>query len=107
MNFVHLIHDAYPILLEDYAPQRVDPIIRSIGHKNTMVNKAYLFEVAVGQGALLATSLKLGDTYDSNPQTRYLVSCFLNYACSEEFQPKTQISREILLAAMTKQSPGE
>ena len=71
-----LISGAFPILLDVYRPERIRPIIRSIGHKNTMVDKAYLFEVGVGKGAVLATSLRFAKTYDSHPQTRYLLDSF-------------------------------
>ena len=56
-------------LHEGLRPPRIDPILRSIGHKNAMVNKAYLFEAKIDGGALMATSLKLTATYDFHPQT--------------------------------------
>jgi hypothetical protein len=100
INFVHLIHGVFPILLENLRPPQIDPIIRSIGHKNTMIDRAYLFEVKLGRGALLATSLKLADTYDTHPQTRYMVESMLKYACGDRFQPKAGIARDRLVAAI-------
>ena len=100
VNFVHLIHGVFPILLEGLGPSRIDPIIRSIGHKNTMIDRAYLFEMKVGRGAILATSLNVVGTYESHPQTRYMVGCLLDYACGDAFQPKAEVSVEKLRAAM-------
>lgn len=97
LNFVHLISGIYPMSLEFFTTPRVDPIIRSIGHHLTMVDKAYMFEVKVGKGALLATSLKIIPTYDSrHPETRYLVESMLRYAAGGEFNPKTEITGEQL-----------
>jgi hypothetical protein len=93
-HFLHLISGAYPLLLEDLHPDNVDPIIRSIGHYATMVDKAYLFELRVGRGALLASSLRFAATYDSHPEARYLLECLLRYASGHEFAPKRAIRRE-------------
>lgn len=101
-NFVHLIHGTYPLLLEDFHPQRVDPIIRSIGHHTTMVNKAYLFEVGVGKGRLLATSLRFAGTYDSHPESRYLLECLLSYVASDAFAPKVTVNKEELILSLMK-----
>jgi hypothetical protein len=61
---------------------------------DTMVDKAYLFEIGVGRGALLATSLRLATTYDSHPEARYLMECLLSYATGDSFAPKLRISQE-------------
>jgi hypothetical protein len=105
LNFAHLIHGAYPILLEDFHPECIEPIIRSVGHYRTMVDKAYLFEMAVGQGALLATSLKFDKTYETHPETRYLAECLLSYAAGDVFKPERRVSREKLSSLIQK--PGE
>lgn len=99
-NFVHLISGCYAILLEDFHPQRVDPIIRSIGHQNTMVDKAYLYEIRVGKGALLATSLKFASTYTAYPETRYLLDRLLAYAAGNSFKPKAAVTKEKFAATV-------
>jgi hypothetical protein len=102
LQFLHLIHGAFPILLEPYRPDRIEPIIRSIGHKNTMVDKAYLFEVGVGRGALLATSLRIAQTYATHPESRRLLECLLSYAAGETFAPQAKVTRERLAATMVR-----
>ena len=100
LNFVHLISGIYPITLELFYPTHIDPIIRSIGFQNSMVDKAYMFEVRIGRGSLLATSLKLLPTYKSHPESRYLVESILKYAVSNEFKPDVQISKEQLVSVL-------
>ncbi len=101
LNFVHLIAGVYPLMLDPYYPARIDPIIRSIGHHRSMADKAYLFEAAVGKGALLATSLKIRGTFDSHIETRYLMQCLLAYATGSDFKPKRRIDASKLAAAVT------
>jgi beta-galactosidase len=96
LNFVYLIDEAHPLLLEPYKPVKIDPIIRSIGHFMTLVDKAYMFEVNVGAGKLLATSLNISTTHDSHPETRYLLQSMLKYASGPEFAPKALITRQQL-----------
>jgi len=94
VHFVQLISGVYPIVLGVYRPQRIEPIIRSIGHRRSMVDKAYLFEVGVGRGALLATSLNFAGTYESHPEARYLLECLLRYAAGDSFAPEVSVTKE-------------
>ena len=96
LNFVYLIDEAHPLLLEPYRPTRIEPIIRSIGHFMTLVDKAYMFEVNVGAGKLLATSLNVERTYPSHPETRYLLGSMMRYASGTEFAPRSTIGRKQL-----------
>lgn len=100
LNFVHLISGIYPITLELFYPQRIDPIVRSIGFQFSMVDKAYLFEVVAGKGSLLVTSFKIRDTYKSHPETQYLVESLLKYAVGNEFKPEASITTEQLKAGL-------
>jgi beta-galactosidase len=100
LNFVYLIDEAHPLLLEPYRPTRIEPIIRSIGHFTTLVDKAYMFEVSVGAGKLLATSLNISTTYASHPETRYLLQSIMKYASGPEFAPQSSISRQQLEEAI-------
>jgi hypothetical protein len=102
LNFRHLISGAHPIVLEYFHPTHIDPIIRSIGHPSTMVDKAYLFEVRVKQGALLATSLRLVDTFDTFPESRFLLDSLLRYAAGDAFSPEAVVSRNALEKAIRK-----
>ncbi len=100
LNFVHLISGVYPIELTPFGSGRIAPIIRSLDHYRTMADKAYLFEVAVGKGALLATSLKIAPTYEAYAATRYLLHSMIAYATSETFQPQQSVTREQLESAI-------
>lgn len=102
LNFVHLISGAYPIDLTPFGPGHIPPIIRSIDHFKTMADKAYLFEVAVGRGALLATGLRFAATYAENPATRYLLGAMLRYAGSDAFRPSVAVSRSTLERALSR-----
>ena len=62
----------------------------------------YLFEVGVGKGALLATSLKFAKTHHSHPETRHLLECLLSYAAGEDFLPEMTVDREEFAATMAK-----
>ncbi len=75
--FVPLIQWAYPFALRPFGRGRINPIIRSIGHMATMEDKAYLFDVAVGRGRLLACSLNLNAGVRGDPLARHLVFSLL------------------------------
>jgi len=72
-----LLDEARPFALDAFLPCRIDPIIRSIGHMRTLRNKAYLFEVAVGRGRLLACALQ--HRQDKDPAAQYLYHTLLQY----------------------------
>lgn len=91
LPFAPLIQGIYPMDLSAFGPGRIDPIIRSIGHYLTMEDKAYMFEIGVGGGALLACSLKLDSTHRSSPAARYLVDRMISYATGKRFQPEYTI----------------
>lgn len=88
------------ISLEFFYPTRIDPIIRSIGMQTTLVDKAYIFEVKVDKGSLLATSFNIIPTYLTHPETRYMVECLLEYAAGEKFKPESEISKSQLINAL-------
>ena len=77
--FAPLIQGAHAVALDAFRPQRIEPIIRSIGHMRTMSDKAYMFELGVGQGRLLVCSLRLAEMYDGSPAARYLVDSMLRH----------------------------
>ena len=102
LNFVRLISGIYPMSLEIFYPTRIDPIIRSTGSHYTFVDKAYLFEIGVGKGSLLATSLDFKTACNNkHPLACYLVTSMLAYASGELFKPETTITREQLISALS------
>jgi beta-galactosidase len=65
---------------------RIIPIIRSIGHMRTMQDKAYLFEISVGKGRLLAASLCMPTPSKADPAARYLLSALVRYLAGSHIQ---------------------
>lgn len=112
-----ILRDAKTIILEDF-PVTVDPIIRSVDRYQYMRDKAYLFEVSVGQGKLLVSTLSFFSTPDtppasqpgistglekadfSGPECLFLFDQLVRYALSEEFQPTARISPAVLSKLM-------
>ncbi|MBI2441814.1 MAG: hypothetical protein HYV35_10640 [Lentisphaerae bacterium] len=97
--FALLINGIRPMDLSVFHPVRIDPIIRSIGHHLTFKDKAYLFEARVGQGRLLACSLKLEDQYATEPAARHLLDSMLRYVTGRTLLPASRVSVELLSAA--------
>lgn len=77
--WVEMVDGAQPFDLAKLGV-RVAPIIRSIGHLRTMHDKAYLFELAVGRGRLLACSLRLNEaTLAGDPAAPWLLANLRQY----------------------------
>ena len=85
--FVPMIEGALPMDLAAFCPPRIDPIIRSLGHQLTMDDKAYLFEVRVGRGRLLACSLNIAAAYPSCAAARHLLTQLLRYLAAPPKAP--------------------
>jgi hypothetical protein len=100
LSFVHLISGAYPIDLSPFGNGRVKPILRAIDHYKTMGDKAYLFEVGLGRGVVLACSLKIAHTFSSSPATRYLLDRMLRHLAGGALRPWQTIGRAQLEAAL-------
>ncbi len=99
--FAPLIEGAYPFALHPFGRGRVNPIIRSIGHMATMEDKAYLFDVAVGRGILLACSLRLGETANHDPLARYLAVHLVAWLDRAVRRPIATISARRLAAMLS------
>ena len=98
LNFVHLVSGALAIDLSPFGPGRLKPIIRSADHYKTMADKAYLVEIGLGRGVLLACSLRIAETYASHPEARYLLDCMLRYLVSDTVRPQQSVTRAQLEA---------
>jgi hypothetical protein len=112
-----VVRDAKTIILEDF-PVTVDPIIRSIDRYQYMRDKAYLFEVSVGQGKLLVSTLSFFSRANlsspakpavpqdfekadfSGPECLFLFDKLVRYALSEDFRPTARISAAVLTKLM-------
>ena len=72
----------------DALPVKVKPIIRSITDWRIGANAAYLYEVEVGSGGMLVTTLNFEQALaDKRPEAEWLLQELLNYLASDEFRP--------------------
>src|SRR5262245_32589936 len=77
----------------DRFSHRIEPIIRVFG-KNE--NRAYLFEVKVGDGRLLVSTLRFKETVGEFPETTSLFHRLLKYVGSKDFNPQVGITEKEL-----------
>jgi len=97
LQFLYLISGARPLDLDAFKPAKIDPVVRSIGHHKTMRNKAYLFEATMGQGAFMATTFNIADTFTARSESQYLVDELLRYCLSAEFKPRNELPAKFFL----------
>lgn len=72
---------------------RIEPIIR-VFSKNA--NAAYLFEVKVGKGKMLLTTLRFMETVGESPEATYLLYNLLRYVAGGDFVPRAETSEKEL-----------
>jgi hypothetical protein len=75
----------------------VQPIVRVIDNFVTNHHLSNVFEVNVGQGKLLFSSIDLQSNLDKRPVARQLRNSLLKYMTSPEFNPALSISAEELI----------
>jgi hypothetical protein len=63
-----------------------------------------LFEARVGKGRLLVCSMKLKDNIDARPAAKQLLASLYAYLASDNFQPKQELSPEVLDNLLAKPS---
>jgi hypothetical protein len=91
-----LLDGARPLDLKAL-PVPVDPIIRAIGHMRTLRDMAYLVELEVGRGRLLAGAMHLPD---DDPAARYLRASLLAYLYGPRLQPAPRVTASQLEASV-------
>ena len=99
--FIPLISGAYPLRLDPYG-KKIHPIIRSNGHHLSMQDKAYLFEIGIGKGVLLASSLKLQPLAATDPAARHLLHNLVRYLAEGEPAPETVLTAEEFKAGIQR-----
>ena len=95
LPFYHLCKGGRRIDLEQF-PDTVTPIIWSITDYRYCEGAAYLLEVAVGRGRLLATTLNFEETLAIRPESLFLFDKLLRYCLGEDFAPSERVPRAIL-----------
>ncbi len=109
------LRNAKTIVLEEF-PVAVDPIIRSIDRYQFMRDKGYLFEIGVGQGKLLVSTLNFFPALNLSPASQaatpqtatgveadflgpealFLFDQLVRYALGDEFHPASSITAATL-----------
>jgi beta-galactosidase len=103
LQFFNLLEGAYSFSLDDW-PKDLVPIVGGIRTTTAFLSKSknmsrvgYLFEARVGQGKLLASTLRLRENLDeAYPEAIFLFDCLLRYAVGSDFKPPVQIEPRLL-----------
>ncbi|MBN1341890.1 MAG: hypothetical protein JXQ73_04380 [Phycisphaerae bacterium] len=86
----------------DEMPKAFDPIIEVVQTYKNVSRQAAVFEWQVGKGRLLVCALNL-PTCD--PGAAYLEHCLLEYAASDQFDPKTRVAPQRLARLLKVPAP--
>jgi len=97
LNWFHLVEQRHAIELEKLNFP-VTPIVYGLGQK--LEKRAYLFEFAYGNGAVLVSTLNFEKTNMKHPEVRYIFECLLDYCDSQRFAPIYDVTPELLAAAL-------
>jgi len=83
-------------MILDQLPSGLKPIVQVIDDWFTARRLGLIFEAKVGKGKLLVSSIDLETGLEGNLVARQLRSSLLNYAASDRFDPKTEVTVEQL-----------
>lgn len=105
LQFLHLLYGVDRADL-DALPVHINPIIRSITDWRLGANAAYMYEVKVGDGAFLVTTLNFEQALaDKCPEAGWLLSEMLSYCVSDAFHPKTELAPDFLRKSSPPKAP--
>jgi hypothetical protein len=107
LQFFNLIDGAVPIPLDEW-PTTLEPVVGGIRTRAAFLSKTknlsrlgYVFEVKVGKGRLLVTSLRFRDHLDeAYPEVIALFDGLLRYATGTGFNPAVEAGTENLKELM-------
>jgi hypothetical protein len=92
LQFFHLLEGSKIVLLDE-VPAKVQPLVRSIDMPQRLLEKAYLFEVAVGKGKLLVSGFNFKRTIETkDPAGLFLFDQFLRYGLGPDFAPQAALT---------------
>ena len=116
MQWWELTNKAQTMLLTDF-PKGFQPIVQPIDTWFINRKLGMLFEVNVGKGKLLMTSIDLSDSLAERPVAEQLKLSIINYMQSDKFRPETTVSLQTIsdlynktaaaIQTFTKSSPDE
>lgn len=90
-QWTQIIRGVRPVNLASL-PRGLQPIVSAIDDWNRNWKLGAIFEARVSKGRLLVSAFDLSTDLNSRPVARQLRRSLLDYAASEQFQPKTEIS---------------
>jgi hypothetical protein len=94
-QFYNLLSNSAAVVFEDAAIP-FDPILEVASSYKLIKKQAAVFELAVGDGALLVCSLNVTD---DDPAARHLLANLIKYASSDAFAPKNAVNPQVLTRA--------
>lgn len=91
LQFGDLIFGSHPLLLDPVASPPPKPVIRCIDHYLGGRHKAYLYEIQVGQGRLIVTSLLVEEMLATHPEAQFLLAQIIEYACADSLASAAEV----------------
>ena len=102
LQFYPLIQGSKTVLL-DSLPEKVRPLVRCIDRPTRLANRAYLFEVSVGQGKLMVSGFNFTRAIESkDPAGIFLLDQLVRYALGPDFVPQVSLPEQALKGKATK-----
>ncbi len=100
-----------PVNLEDFTDssgEKIEPLIRVLDDLDGIKNMGLLYEVKVGEGRLVVSSMGLSQLKDEYPEAKALYAAILSYMNSDNFDPDFSLSEQALLEQLPLiESKGE
>ncbi len=93
-----------PMNLEGYTTEdgkRIEPLVRVIDDLDGVKTMGLLYEVKVGKGSLVVSSMDLLRTKDEYPEAAALYNAILSYMNSDDFAPTFSVTVEALKNEVT------
>jgi hypothetical protein len=98
LQFYQLIQGSRTVNLDaDWLPADLKPLVRCIDRPTRLADRAYLFEIVVGQGKLMVSGFNFAGAIDANdPAGVFLLDHLMRYALGPEFLPGASLPAERL-----------
>jgi hypothetical protein len=102
LQFYYLLQGSKTVLLNQ-ALARVRPLVRCIDRPTRLADRAYLFEVSVGQGKLLVSGFNFSQAIKlKDPAGMFLFDRLIRYALGPDFVPQASVPEEALKSGVTQ-----
>lgn len=99
LQFYSLIQGSKPVFLNPL-PSKIRPLVRCIDRPTRLMDRAYLFEAAVGRGKLLVSGFNFaGAITGEDPGAVFFFDRLVRYALGPEFAPAASLPEDLPLEA--------